>query len=69
METSNEPSKKPTFVRIGDGLGLGYRRNRTAGTWVVRVADGLGQAALDLVLFAGARVRLGAPLRRGSLLL
>jgi integrase len=35
-------AKKPTFVRIGDGLGLGYRRNRTAGTWVVRVADGRG---------------------------
>jgi integrase len=35
-------AKKPIFVRIGDGLGLGYRRNRTAGTWVVRVADGRG---------------------------
>jgi len=35
-------SKKPVFVKIGLGLGLGYRRNTTAGTWVVRVADGEG---------------------------
>jgi predicted XRE-type DNA-binding protein len=35
-------SKKPVFVKIGPGLGLGYRRNTTAGTWVVRVADGKG---------------------------
>jgi integrase len=34
--------KKPTFVRIGAGVGLGYRRNRTAGAWIVRVADGAG---------------------------
>jgi len=35
-------AKKPVFVKIGPGLGLGYRRNATAGTWVVRVADGKG---------------------------
>src|ERR1051326_2100129 len=35
-------AKKPVFVRIGPKIGLGYRRNRTAGTWVVRVADGRG---------------------------
>jgi hypothetical protein len=35
-------AKKPVFVKIGVGLGLGYRRNTTAGTWVVRVADGKG---------------------------
>jgi integrase len=35
-------SKKPIYVKIGPGLGLGYRRNATAGTWVVRVADGAG---------------------------
>ena len=28
-------AKKPVFIRIGDGVGLGYRRNRTAGTWIV----------------------------------
>jgi len=36
-------AKKPMFARIGPGLGLGYRRNKTAGTWVVRVADGDGR--------------------------
>jgi integrase len=34
--------KKPAFVKIGRGISLGYRRNTTAGTWVVRVADGKG---------------------------
>jgi integrase len=35
-------SKKPRFVSIGQGLSLGYRRNKTAGTWVFRKADGKG---------------------------
>jgi hypothetical protein len=35
-------SKKPIFVKIGPRIGLGYRRNQTAGTWVARVADGKG---------------------------
>jgi integrase len=35
-------AKKPLFVRIGRGIGLGYRRNRTAGSWVARFADGRG---------------------------
>jgi len=35
-------AKKPVFVKIGPGVGLGYRRNQTAGTWVARVADGKG---------------------------
>jgi integrase len=36
-------SKKPVFAaKIGRGLTLGYRRNQTGGTWVVRVADGKG---------------------------
>ena len=35
-------AKKPVFVRIGHGISLGYRRNQTAGTWVLRVADGKG---------------------------
>jgi integrase len=35
-------AKKPVFVKIAPGVGLGYRRNRTAGTWTVRVADGAG---------------------------
>src|ERR1700722_14441180 len=33
---------KPVFVKIGPGLSLGYRRNQTAGTWVLRIADGKG---------------------------
>jgi integrase len=33
-------AKKPVFVKIAPGTGLGYRRNRTAGTWVARVSDG-----------------------------
>jgi integrase len=35
-------AKKPVFEKIGPRVGLGYRRNKTAGTWVVRVADGAG---------------------------
>jgi integrase len=38
-------SRKPVFVRVGPGLSLGYRRNQTAGTWVLRVADGRGGAS------------------------
>jgi hypothetical protein len=37
-------AKKPVFVRIGPGISLGYRRNRTVGTWVLRVANGRGGA-------------------------
>ncbi len=37
-------ARKPLFVRIGDGISLGYRRNKAGGTWVVRVADGKGGA-------------------------
>src|SRR5262245_37839647 len=35
-------AKKTVFVRIGPGVALGYRRNQTAGSWVLRVADGTG---------------------------
>src|SRR5947207_15059264 len=35
-------AKKPVFVKIAPGVGLGYRRNGTGGTWVARVADGKG---------------------------
>src|SRR5215471_14039951 len=30
-------SSNPSWVSLAPGLGLGYRRNATAGTWVVRV--------------------------------
>jgi integrase len=42
-------AKKPIFVRVNPGVGLGYRRNRTAGTWVVRVADGKGGNWTDAI--------------------
>jgi integrase len=35
-------AKKPVFVKVGLGIGLGYRRNATAGTWVARISDGKG---------------------------
>jgi integrase len=35
-------SSKPNWITIGSGLGLGYRRNKTAGNWVARIADGKG---------------------------
>jgi integrase len=34
--------KPHDFTPISPGIALGYRRNRTAGVWVVRVADGKG---------------------------
>ena len=33
-------AKKPVFLKLSPGLHLGYRRNQTAGTWVVRRIDG-----------------------------
>jgi integrase len=35
-------AKKPVFAKIGPRVAVGYRRNQTAGTWVVRAADGKG---------------------------
>jgi integrase len=35
-------SSKPNWITIGPGLGFGYRRNKTAGNWVARIADGKG---------------------------
>ncbi|GEP07602.1 tyrosine-type recombinase/integrase [Methylobacterium oxalidis] len=37
-------AKKPAYVRVAPGISLGYRRNETAGTWVLRVADGRGSS-------------------------
>jgi len=34
--------KKPYWLTISPGIGLGYRRNQGAGTWSVRVTDGHG---------------------------
>ena len=36
-------ARKPVFVGLGEGIGLGYRRNvNGAGTWVIRRSDGKG---------------------------
>jgi site-specific recombinase XerD len=35
-------SSNPLYVKVGKGVALGYRRNRTNGAWVARVADGKG---------------------------
>jgi integrase len=35
-------AKKPVFFKLSPGLALGYRRNQSAGTWVVRKSDGEG---------------------------
>jgi integrase len=35
-------SRKPVWVRIGHGLGQGYRRNQAQGSWNGRIADGKG---------------------------
>ena len=35
-------SKKPVWIRIGHGLGIGYRRNQGPGTWSGRQSDGKG---------------------------
>jgi integrase len=37
-----KPRKKPYFVVIAPGVGLGYRRNAGTGTWSVRASDGHG---------------------------
>ena len=42
-------AKKPLFVRIGRGIGLGYRRNQTAGSWVGRFADGRGGNRTEVI--------------------
>ncbi|CCG40874.1 tyrosine-type recombinase/integrase [Magnetospirillum molischianum] len=35
-------AKKPIFESLGSGTSVGYRRNASAGTWLVRKADGKG---------------------------
>lgn len=45
-------AKKPRFESLGDGLSLGYRRNKSAGTWVARKADGRGGSSQRVIGFA-----------------
>jgi len=49
-----EPRRKPYFVRIAQGLSLGYRkpRGQTDGTWVMRLADGKQGSNIKAVGFA-----------------
>jgi hypothetical protein len=42
-------AKKPVFQRIDDGISLGYRRNATAGTWVLKLPDGKGGATTKAI--------------------
>jgi integrase len=39
-----ESRRKPYFDVISPGVSLGYRRTTTAGTWVLRAADGAGSS-------------------------
>src|ERR1700730_4547849 len=47
-----KPRKKPFFVSIGQGLSVGYRRNKTAVTWVFRKADGKGGMETEAIGYA-----------------
>jgi site-specific recombinase XerD len=37
-----KPQRKPYYATIAPGIALGYRRNKGAGTWSVKAADGHG---------------------------
>ena len=41
--------RKPVWQRIAPGISLGYRRNNTAGTWVLRVPNGRGGFATSAI--------------------
>src|SRR5690348_5800033 len=45
-------TSKPVWVAVGPGIGLGYRRNKTEGSWVARLADGKGGYATRNIGFA-----------------
>jgi integrase len=45
-------SKKPIYEKIGVGVSLGYRRNKTAGSWVLRIADGKGSSHIQSIALA-----------------
>src|SRR6516165_9070422 len=40
---------KPYWVRLSEGLSLGYRRLRNGGTWSMRAADGKGGNWVKLI--------------------
>jgi len=41
--------RKPYWVKLAEGLSLGYRRNASAGSWSMRVADGKGGNWIKLI--------------------
>jgi hypothetical protein len=70
---------KPYFVKIARGLALGYRRTKTAGTWLVRVtgdgedwteklgtADDHDEAGGDIMTYGEAQDRAKAIARAGK---
>jgi len=59
--------RKPVFVKLSPGIHLGYRRNQTAGAWVVRCVLGgadwatrIGIADDALIGFRGGEVGTGS---------
>lgn len=42
-------ARKPIFESLGDGVSVGYRRNQSAGTWIVRKADGKGGSSQKVI--------------------
>jgi hypothetical protein len=42
-------ARKPVFESLGDGVSVGYRRNQSAGTWLVRKSDGKGGSSQRVV--------------------
>src|SRR5262245_21608267 len=45
-------AKKPVWVKLAEGLSLGYRRNAGPGSWSMRVADGKGGNWVKAIGFA-----------------
>ena len=42
-------AKKPVYVRIGHGISLGYRRNKTAGSWVLKITVSRNVAPIRVI--------------------
>jgi integrase len=45
-------SRQPYFVRLGNGISIGYRRNVGPGAWLVKIADGHGSRSLKNIAIA-----------------
>jgi integrase len=42
-------STNPKWTNLGSGVGLGYRRTKTAGTWSKRTSDGRGGYTIEVI--------------------